>query len=223
MLKHVLIIPDGNRRYANKKDIDIGVVYKFISDDITTKLIKYLIIEKKISEMSFFAISRDNVLHRTKKELHPIFDAQIDAYDNWLRNPALTKHIKFNFVGDFSLLPKDYVNKAKELENKTKNNKNGILNLLVAYDSEWEIFEATKKVSKLKDFSESDLKKNLLIKTPIDLIIRTGGEVRLSGCPIFPSKYAELVFIEKFYPELTSEALDEILKNYNLKNRRFGK
>jgi len=63
----------------------------------------------------------------------------------------------------------------------------------------------------------------LLIKTPIDLIIRTGGEVRLSGCPIFPSKYAELVFIEKFYPELTSEALDEILKNYNLKNRRFGK
>jgi len=223
MLKHVLIIPDGNRRYAEKKNIDMPVVYKLISDDITTKLIKYLIIDKNIKEMSFFAISRDNVLKRTGKDLDPILDAQVKAYEDWLKTDALTKNVTFKFIGDLDLLPKEYVKVALKLQEKTKKNKNGTLNILTAYDGRWEIREASKKAAEKNDLSENAFEKYLLIKTPIDLIIRTGGEKRFSTCPIYQSAYSELVFLDKFYPELTSDVLDGILKDYESRHRRFGK
>lgn len=223
MLNHVLIIPDGNRRYAKAKNIDLNVVYKYISDDITTKLIKYLIIDKKISEMSFFAISRANVVKRSREDLKGIFEAQVGAYDNWSKNKALTDHIRFRFIGDMSILPKDYRAKAMELEEKTKNNTNGICNLLVAYDGNWELDNAYKSAFEAKDRSNDALKRHLLLKTPIDLVIRTGGEKRYSGAPIYQAEYAELFFLDKFYPELTVEEMEKIFAEYGNRERRFGK
>ena len=134
----------------------------------------------------------------------------------------MTDNIKFKFVGDLSTLPEYYIKAAKALEEKTKKNKNGICNLLVAYDGNWEVLEAAKKVSQKGPFTLENFEKHLEI-SHIDLIIRTGGEHRLSGAPIWQSQYSELYFSEKFYPELTTEELEKVLKNYNERERRFGK
>lgn len=223
MIKHLLIIPDGNRRYAKKKNINLDVVYKYISDDITTKLIKYIILDKKINEMSFFAISRANVLKRHKEDLKGIFDAQKEAYENWIKNKALTENIKFRFIGEVKILPKDYYNSAHALEEKTKNNKNGICNILVAYEGKWELDQAIRKAVDKKEPSLDGVKKYLELHTPIDLIIRTGGEKRFSGAPIYQSDYAELFFLDKFYPELNVDEIEKIFNEYNNRERRFGK
>lgn len=221
-LKHVLVIPDGNRRYARQKDIDIPVVYKFISDNTTTELLKYFLIRKGIPELSFFAIARNNVLKRNDKDLDYIYEAQIDAYNTWLKISPFNSKIKFRFIGDLELLPKDYREAAKKLEDATKNNKHAICNLLAAYDGQWEIIKAIEKAGE-KKVDVNEFYNYLQIKTPIDMIIRTGGEKRFSGAPIYQSTYAELFFLDKFYPELTIDLLDQIVGEFKQRERRFGK
>lgn len=218
----MFIIPDGNRRYAKQKNIDINVVYTYISDDITTKMIKYLLIEKRIDELTIFGISRDNVLKRKEADLNPIYDAQIRAYKQWEKNDSLSKNISFRFIGDLTLLPKHYVKVAQSLENKTKNNKK-IVNILAAYDSCWEIQDACKTTDKKNELSEESFLKKLKLNSYIDILIRTGGEKRLSGCPMYQSKYAELFFLDEFYPDFNTDLLNDILNQFNERQRRFGK
>lgn len=217
-----MVIPDGNRRYGTHKNIDLRVVYKFISDNITTELLKYFLIKKKLAELSFFAIARNNVLNRTEKDLSDIYEAQISAYEAWLKIQPFNSKIKFRFVGDLGLLPKDYLSAAKKLENATKNNGPAVCNLLVAYDGTWEIIKAIEKI-KDKKITPENFNKYLEIPNPIDLVIRTGGEKRFSGGPVCQSMYAELFFLDKFYPELTVDVLDNIMEEFQKRERRFGK
>jgi undecaprenyl diphosphate synthase len=219
---HVLIIPDGNRRYAKQKNLDISVVYTYISDDITTKIIKYLLIDKNVDEFTIFGISRDNVLKRNSQDLNPIYGAQISAYKQWEKSSSLLKNISFRFIGDLKLLPKEYVSIAQKLEKKTKNNKK-IVNILVAYDSCWEIQEASKETKFTKELSEEEFLTYLKLPSYIDILVRTGGEKRLSGAPIYQSKYAELFFLNEFYPDFNTETLNQILNQFNERQRRFGK
>jgi len=223
MINHVLVIPDGNRRFAKSKNMDLGVVYKFISDYTTTGVIKFFLLDKNAKELSIFGISRDNVLKRDKKDLDPIYDAQIDLYGKWLKDKDIISKVKFNFIGDKKLLSKDYNNKMTALENATKNNKS-ICNILVAYTGQWEILEAMKKSKQQnKDTIQENFFDFLEIKTPIDLIIRTGFEKRFSNCPLYQSSYAEFIFTDYFYPELTMDKLQKIVEEYNGRERRFGK
>lgn len=224
MLNHVLIIPDGNRRFANLRNIDVGVVYRFISDYTTTGLLKFFLLEKKIPELTIFAISRDNVLNRKKEELQAIYEAQIELYDKWLNNNQINSEIRFNCIGDKKLLPKDYNRKIDELENATRKNKQHSCNLLVAYNGQWEIIEATKKAREKKiELTPENYYDFLEIKTPIDLVIRTGFEKRFSGCPLYQTSYAEFVFTEYYYPELTIDKMQQIVAEFDKRNRRFGK
>jgi undecaprenyl diphosphate synthase len=224
MINHVLVIPDGNRRFAKSKNIDLGVVYKFISDYTTTGIIKFFLLDKNAKELTIFGISHDNVLKRDKKDLNPIYDAQIDLYEKWLKDKALISKIKFNFVGDRQILPEEYIKKMVVLENITKKNSEKICNILVAYGGQWEIIEAMKKAKKQgKEPTLENFNEFLEIKTPIDLIIRTGFEKRFSNCPLYQASYAEFVFTDYFYPELTMDKLQKIVDEFNKRERRFGK
>ncbi len=224
MLKHVLVIPDGNRRYAKAKNIDAKVVYKFISDHITTQLVKYFLIDKNVKELSIFAISRNNVLKRKKESLEDIFHAQIELYNEWAKNKEFREaKIRFNFAGDRELLPKEYLNAMKNLEGATKQNNGPQCNLLAAYNGQWEIMKATEKMKGETLKNPEDFYKYLEIKTPIDLVIRTGYEKRFSTCPLYQTAYAEFVFTDYYYPDLDKEKLDNILMEYYSRDRRLGK
>jgi undecaprenyl diphosphate synthase len=221
VIKHVLVIPDGNRRFAKSKNMDLGVVYKFISDYTTTGIIKFFLLEKNACELTIFGISRENVLSRTKHDLEPIYDAQIDLYGKWLDNKEIITKIKFNFIGNKEILPKNYLKIINTLEKTTKNNTLNC-NILVAYSGQWEIVNGLEKAQN-QQISLEDFFGFLEIKTPIDLIIRTGFEKRFSNCPLYQTAYAEFVFTDYFYPELTMDKLQEIVKEYNKRERRYGK
>jgi len=224
MINHVLVIPDGNRRFARTKDISLGVVYKFISDYTTTGLLKFFLLEENSKELTIFGISRDNVLKRDKKDIDPIYDAQIDLYGKWMKDSELISRIKFNFVGDKQILPKNYVEKINALENLTKKNTQSVCNILVAYSGQWEIIEGMKKAKKQGVEPDTEKFYNFMeIKNPIDLIIRTGFEKRFSNCPIYQSSYAEFVFTDYYYPELTMDKLQKIVEEFKKRERRYGK
>jgi len=223
VLNHVLVIPDGNRRFAKSKNIDLGVVYKFISDYTTTGLIKFFLIEKNIKELTIFGVSRENVTKRSKSDLNPIYDAQITLYDKWLKNKEIIGKIRFRFIGDKQKLPKEYSKKIALLEKITQKNKKNC-NILVAYSGQLEILNAFEKAKKQnKEITLENFYDFLEIQTPIDLIIRTGFEKRFSNCPIYQTAYSEFVFADYYYPELTMDKLQEILKEYDKRERRFGK
>ena len=224
MIPHVLVIPDGNRRFAKSKNMDLGVVYKFISDYTTTGLIKFFLLGHNSKELTIYGVSRDNVLKRSKKDLEPIYDAQTDLYSRWLKDKEITSKVKFRFIGDRKILPKNYQSIIKSLENTTSKNTNGICNILAGYSGQWETLEAIKKANEKKEELDLDNYDSFLeIQTPIDLVIRTGFEKRLSNCPMYQAAYAELVFTDYFYPELTMDKLQEIVKAYEKRERRFGK
>ena len=223
MINHVLVIPDGNRRFARSKNMDLGVVYKFISDYTTTGLIKFFLLGHNSKELTIYGVSRDNVLKRSKKDLDPIYDAQIDLYSRWLKDKEITSKVKFRFIGDRKILPKDYQSIIKSLENSTNKNTNGVCNILVGYSGQWEAIEAVKKAKdKNEEINFENYDSFLEIQNPIDLVIRTGFEKRLSNCPMYQAAYAELVFTDYFYPELTMDKLQEIVKEYEKRERRFG-
>jgi undecaprenyl diphosphate synthase len=224
MINHVLVIPDGNRRFAKSKNMDLGVVYKFISDYTTTGLIKFFLLGKIARELTIYGVSRDNVLKRKKEDLSPIYEAQIDLYSRWLKDKEIVSNVKFRFIGEKNLLSKKYVSIINLLEKTTSKNKDFFCNILVAYSSQWETIEAIKKAKQeKKEMTVDNFNDFLEIKNPIDLIIRTGFEKRLSNAPLYQSAYAEFVFTDYFYPELTMDKLQEIVREYNKRERRYGK
>jgi len=225
MLKHIFVIPDGNRRYADKKNISYDVLYKYISEDVTTRTINHILIKRKIPELTIFGISRTNVLERPKEQLNGILLAQTRAYGKWLKiNMFKEAKIRFRFIGDLSLLPSFYKRKITKLQKTTEKFKGPKCNILVAYDGKWEILNAIKRTKNEKTkLTLDNFHKFLELDSNIDLIIRTGYEKRFSGAPLFQTAYSELFFEDWFYPELNEKRIDKIIKEFGCRERRFGK
>ncbi len=137
--------------------------------------------------------------------------------------------IQLRVIGQKERLDKDLQKLIQEAEEKTKNNKEGILNLAISYGGRLEIIEAIKKIIKKKipaeKITEEVVNQNLWTEgEPYpDLIIRTSGEQRTSGFLTWQAAYSELYFCPKYWPDFTKEDLDEAISDYALRQRRFGK
>jgi undecaprenyl diphosphate synthase len=136
--------------------------------------------------------------------------------------------IKLQVIGQKEKLSKGLQKVIKEAEELTKDNKEGILNLAINYGGRAEILEAVRKIIKKKippeRVGDKVFEENLWTgKIPApDLIIRTSGEMRLSGFLLWQATYSELYFTEKFWPDFTEKDLDKALNDYALRQRRFG-
>jgi undecaprenyl diphosphate synthase len=107
---------------------------------------------------------------------------------------------------------------------KTKENKKMNVNLLINYSSIYDIFQSFKKIIENKEeIKVENIIKNLLIKNPIDLIIRTGGYSRLSGFPALQSSYSEIYVLNKFWPDFEKEDLINAINWFKSIQRNFGK
>ncbi|MCP4135208.1 MAG: undecaprenyl diphosphate synthase family protein [bacterium] len=224
-LNHILLLPDGNRRYAEQEGIPLDKLYKDQSDEVTTNIIKFLLIEKKIPELSIWGISKSNVLQRTESDMQAIYDAQIHAYEIWLKDEEMKQAgIRFKFIGDAELLPGEYRRVMKRLEEATAKYTGPRCNLLVAYSAQWEVVEAYKKAQAANEIiTEDTLNDFLELKTPIDMVIRSGFEKRLSECPVLQTVFAEIFFLDLYYPDLTNEVINGVLEEFGNRKRRFGK
>lgn len=227
-IKHLAIIPDGNRRWARERGLELDLGYKEGLKKFYMVL-KWLLEEIYISEISFYVLSYDNYVKRSvfeqkvflnilKKELDDI----IEGKNEFLKIIESSK-TKVNFFGSLNLLPKEIQEKINIIENKTKNNKNRILNILICYSGRREIIDAIKKIKNIEEIDEEKFKEYLWVKRDLDLVIRTGGYNRLSDLLLFQSAYAEIIVIDKYWPDITIDDIKKAINTYYNIRRNFGK
>jgi len=220
---NVLLIPDGNRRAAKKAGLSYGGVYK-LACKVAYESVLYFLSQPFVETYGIFGLSYDN-LTRIDEDVLPILEAQRKLYDYLAENHVFSeKGIKVNFIGELELTPPEYQEAAKKLEEETANG-NKQFYALVGYDGQREIARAIRRArwAKRVSLDEKTIFEFLDIKHSIDLIIRTGGEKRISGAPLFQSKYAEFVSIEQYFPFCGEDEWRKALNDFNDRQRRFGK
>ncbi|PIP14829.1 di-trans,poly-cis-decaprenylcistransferase [Candidatus Roizmanbacteria bacterium CG22_combo_CG10-13_8_21_14_all_35_9] len=225
--KHVVIIPDGNRRWAKEKGLPTIEGHRYAAQTTLPNLISELA-KLNIKYFTFWALSTENLIGRSKEELDYLFDLTRFFLKNKLKE-FKEKGIKLKIIGDLTNLPKDLQKEILKITADTKENKKMTLVLGLNYGGRDEIIRAIKKIRNSK-FEIRNLTKenfgNYLDTTGIpdpDLIIRTGGEKRLSGFMLWQSEYSELYFSDLYFPDFTAKELEKSINNYLQRQRRFGK
>ena len=218
--KHVAIIPDGNRRWAKKKGKSTAEGHRYAAQTTLPNLINELI-RLDIKYFTFWALSTENLIGRTKEELSYLFNLiRISLKSKY--KEFKEKKIRLKIIGDLIKLPEDLQKEAYKITKETINNKKITIVLGLNYGGRDEIIRAIKKGKNVTKENFSDYLDTAGIPDP-DLIIRTGGEKRMSGFMLWQSEYSELYFSDLYSPDFSAKELEKAVKNYSERQRRFGK
>ena len=226
---HVAIILDGNRRYGRKIGLNPWQGHEFGANNIE-QLISWCI-ELGIKELTLYSFSLDNFKRPNieKKVLFGLFKENIKKLQ---KDKRISKHsIKVSFIGKLGMFPKELQDEMQKVMRLTSKNKGFKLNFAMAYSSKAEILDSIKKIAiKLKnkkieidEINEKTVNDNLYLSSSPDILIRPGGEKRLSDFLLWQSAYTELVFLEKLWPEFTKEDLIWCIEEFKRRERRFGR
>ena len=223
-LNHLAVIMDGNSRWASSRNLPSKAGHK--EGVKKARLAVEYALEKKIDYLTLFAFSTENWL-RDEVEVKDLISLFFEALED--QTPQLREQkVKLNFIGDISRFNKKLI-KQIEKSKKITNEYDPKLNLIIAasYGGKWDIINAVKKFyadKKNKKITENSLEDYLETKkfpNP-DLIIRSGGEQRLSNFYLWQSSYSELYFSEKLWPDFNKKDFDEALMNFSSRKRKFG-
>jgi len=218
--KHVAIIPDGNRRWAKEKGKPTAEGHRYAAQTTLPNLINELI-RLDIKYFTFWALSTENLIGRSKEELSHLFNLiRISLKSKY--KEFKEKKIRLKIIGDLIKLPEDLQKEAYKITKETMNNKKITIVLGLNYGGRDEIIRAIKKGKDLTKENLGNYLDTAGIPDP-DLIIRTGGEKRLSGFMLWQSEYSELYFSDLFFPDFTAQELEKAINNYSERQRRFGK
>lgn len=227
--QHLAVIMDGNGRWAKEK----GKARIFGHKSALTAVRETIEASAEIGVkyLTLYAFSSEN-WNRPKLEVRALMELLVATIKNELG--TLNKNnIRLQAIGDLSTLPaKGQRNLAEAIES-TKNNTRMTLVLALSYGARDEIISATKKIAdavkngeiNVGDIDETSFSKYLAtasMPNP-DLLIRTSGETRISNFLLWQIAYAELLFVEKFWPDFRKEDVYEAIYNYQKRERRFGK
>lgn len=221
--EHIAIILDGNRRYAKK----VGIP-KLKGHEKGYNKIRELLqwcIELGIKEVTLYCFSTEN-FNRKKREVKYLFKLFRKKIEDFKKDKLIhDNQVKINFIGRISMFPEDMQMSIKEVMEATKNYGNFKLNLALAYGSRSEIVDAFKRIVKkgIREIDEDIIEENLYLSNNVDLMIRPGGEKRISNFLLWQISYAEIFFIKKLWPEFTKKDLTNIIKEYKQRERRFGR
>lgn len=222
--KHIAVIMDGNGRWAQKRNLPRSIGHaKGLSS--VQKIITYSH-EFKIKCLTLYAFSTENS-GRPKKEIDELitlFDRSITSESNKI----IKNNIRLKVLGDINFFPDKLQKKIKVLVKKCHSNKGLQLNIALNYGGRSEIVRAVNNTLKNKKnikITESDISKNLdTYNLPeVDLLIRSGGEKRLSNFLIWQLAYSELYFFENLWPDFNKNIFINALYFYQSRSRRFGK
>lgn len=221
---HIAIIMDGNRRWAKKHKLPILMGHRKAAFETIENIVSAAIYNK-IKYLTLWAISTEN-WNREKTEISGLLNLLREVFSNDI-NKLHKKGVKIITIGDLSKFPADIQEKLRLLVEKTKNNINLTVILGLNYGGRDEIIRAIKKIpsSKIKALSQELFNQYLdtsNIPDP-DLLIRPGGEIRLSGFLPWQTEYTELYFTETLWPDFTEKDLKEAITEYQKRQRRFGR
>lgn len=225
--KHVAIIMDGNGRWAQKRGLKRTKGHQK-GAEVLKKISEY-VYDKKIKVLSVFAFSTEN-WKRDKEEVDYLMDLFLKAFkENF--DSVKKKGVKVIFSGLKTRLNDKVIKAMEKMTEETRNNTNGIFNICLNYGGQDEITEATKKIcSEIKDGKldiediNTDMINGYMFNElpPIDLMIRTSGEYRISNFMLWQMAYAELYFTDVLWPDFNEEDLDKAIESFNNRDRRFG-
>ncbi len=225
---HVAIIMDGNGRWATKRGLKRSEGHKAGSETLK-KIIEYAF-NNDIDVLSIFAFSTEN-FKRSIEEVDYLMNLFVILFKKYF-DELNHKGIKIVFSKKDTGLPKKLENIIKDVTNKTKNNTKGILNVCINYGGHDEITDTVKKISKqvlnneikIEDINNELVEDNLYQKLPpIDLLIRTSGEYRISNFMLWQMSYSELYFTNIYFPDFDEKELKKALDEYKNRDRRYGK
>ena len=221
---HIAIIMDGNGRWGLKKynDRNKGHYYGLLN---INKVIEHCI-KIKIKYLTLYTFSTEN-WNRPKKEIDYLFFLFKYFYKKNF-NKLNKNNIKIKFIGDLKNIPKDLKIIIKKIEDKTKNNDAITVIFAFNYGAKSELVNAFKNIiknkNKVNEINE-ELINNYLYTNNIpdpDILIRTGGEKRLSNFLLWQLSYAELFFINKNWPDFNFFDLKKVIKAFGVTKRKFG-
>ena len=230
--RHIGVILDGNRRFAKRLMVKPWKGHEWGAE----KFRKFCdwCTELGVEEITAYLFSIQN-FNRPKDE----FDFLMNIFRNeisLLLKPEKLQELKEKgtricFIGRQWMLPQD----LQELQNKvmeaTKDNKPKRINFAIAYGGREEIIDAVQKIAMQakegkidpKQINEEMFSKELCLNSAPDIILRTGGEKRVSNFLPWQGTYSELIFIDKLWPELEKEDVEACIEEYNTRDRRFGR
>ncbi len=223
---HLGVIIDGNRRWAKKNNLPSFEGHRRGFKNF--KKIADYAFARGVEILTVYAFSTEN-WNRTKLEVSYLMKLLGLAFTKKYLAELNKSKIRLRVIGQKERLSKVLQDKIKKVENATKNNQKGILNLAVSYGGRPEIVRAIREIVEQKvpsdKINEETISNNLWTvgQPDVDLIIRTGGEQRLSNFLIWQCAYSELYFTEKYWPEFSEKDLDEAFEEYGRRQRRFGK
>lgn len=219
-LNHVGIIMDGNRRWAKKHLLSSFDGHKKGVENF--KEIARYSNKIGIKNLTVYAFSTEN-WRRTQEEVNYLLNL-FEKYLTGVLEEFDIENVKIRFIGDMSKFSQKIQDLILQIEQKSCQNTGMILNIAVNYGSREEICSAIKKISSQEfnnNITEKEISDNIL-SPDLDLVIRTGGEKRLSNFMLWQSAYAELYFTDILWPDFTVHDLEDALKDYSKRTRKFG-
>lgn len=224
---HVAIIMDGNGRWATNRGKKRSMGH--LEGSKTLEKLALHAIKKGVKVLSVYAFSTDN-FKRSEEEVNYLMDLFITNFKTKMKKIE-SEGIKVLFSGRRNPLREDVLEAMDNITKRTQNNKNGILNICLNYGGQEEIVDATKKIMKEfinNNISVDDLNKDLFYKylyqdlPPVDLLIRTSGEYRISNFMPYQISYSEFYFTDVLFPDFKEEEFDKAIDSFNNRDRRFG-
>ena len=228
MPKHIAIIMDGNRRWAKEKGIDTKLGHKAGAETLE-KIASYAN-EIGLKYLTVYAFSTEN-WKRTKDEVGALMILLRNYLDKFLNRESL-RNIKIRVLGNIDNLDNGLQTSINKIVEKSKDNTGLTLNIAFNYGGRDEIVRAVKNISKqvkedkidLNDIDEDLVTNSLYTKREPDpdLLIRPGGELRISNFLLWQLAYTEFLFIDKYWPDFTENDLLEAIHTFEKRNRKFG-
>ena len=227
VISHVAFIMDGNRRYAKNKSLSANKGHQEGAQKLE-EVMKWCE-EKKIKRVSLYTFSIQN-FSREEDEKNHLFELFFKYFEKW-KKESKKKNVKIRFLGRIDLFPEKVQKVCYELEEATKEYEDLCVDFCFGYGGREEIVDACKKIVadvKKGELNEEELStenfsKYLYSANEPEIVIRTGGDMRLSNFLSWQSAYSEWFFTKTLWPDFSKEEFEEILKNFSQRERRFGK
>ena len=223
-LKNIAIIMDGNGRWAKKNNLQIKEGH---ARGVTAlKEIVKESVNQNIESLTVYAFSTEN-WKRPKSEVKAINNLIVNSINNEL-DELIEQNVKVRFFGDYSNFGKKTYEKIKFAEKKSFSNKPKLrLNIALGYGGKMDIINIAREVSRLKikasDINDHTINELSQVPEPsIDLLIRTGGDTRISNFLLYQIAYSEIHFVRKLWPDYSKKDFKRNINKYFNSERRFG-
>lgn len=223
-LNHIGYIVDGNRRWAKLNGVSEDVHRK--GRDVVFDIAKKSF-ESGVKYATFFVFSTEN-WQRSHEEVSYLMNLFVESIHEQV-SELVKNNIKLLFLGTKERVDPEVLSAMNDAEEQTKGCTGGTMSLCFNYGGHREIADAVKNILVsgigVEDISEQTIYDNLYHPEvpPVDITVRTGGELRVSNFMLWRIAYSELMFIDKLWPEMTVDDVDAIIAEYARRNRRFGR